>query len=224
MKTLTPILIAAHLALGAPASEQQDFQEAAGQIGISDWNWSKDDFTHIMTVHLTITNHSRWNIKDIKLRAQHAAPSGTVIDSNLRTLYQSVPAGSSITLTQNMGFMHPQSKESSLSIQSFKLDGPPKYTLEQLEQSRQAAADRQAATATAAKSAAQKKKADQAAAVLKHHQSLASKGDAYGQFKMGVRHATGDGVPKDMAEARRLLGLASAQGRQEARDYLKTFD
>ncbi|MDB6022292.1 MAG: hypothetical protein JWQ04_2149, partial [Pedosphaera sp.] len=52
--------------------------------------------------------------------------------------------------------------------------------------------------------------------VLAFHKELAEKGDAYGEYKMGVRYLNGDGVDKDLAKARDLLGKAAAQGNKDA--------
>jgi hypothetical protein len=56
--------------------------------------------------------------------------------------------------------------------------------------------------------------------VLAFHQDLAAKGDAYGEFKMGMRYLNGDGVEKDPTKARDFLGKAAAQGYQDAKDAL----
>jgi TPR repeat protein len=66
------------------------------------------------------------------------------------------------------------------------------------------------------KAAAAQAKSKAADKVLAFHKELADKGDAYGQFKMGMRYLTGDGVDKDMAKARDLLGKAAAQGNKDA--------
>jgi TPR repeat protein len=63
-----------------------------------------------------------------------------------------------------------------------------------------------------------KSKAD--ARVLAFQQDLADKGDAYGQYKMGLRYAHGDGVDKDLPKARDLLAKAADQGNRDAADEL----
>jgi hypothetical protein len=68
----------------------------------------------------------------------------------------------------------------------------------------------------AAKTQADRKKATGDAATLKFYQEQAEKGDAYGQYRMGIRYLEGDGVPKDLAKARDYLSKAAAQGNKEA--------
>lgn len=59
-------------------------------------------------------------------------------------------------------------------------------------------------------------KAEVNARVLKWHQDLADKGDAYGELRMGLRYRDGDGVPKDLSRAREWLQKATNQGSAEA--------
>jgi predicted heme/steroid binding protein len=68
----------------------------------------------------------------------------------------------------------------------------------------------------AAKTEADRKKAVGDAAALRFYQEQAEKGDAYGQYRMGIRYLKGDGVPKDLAKARDYLSKAAAQGNKEA--------
>jgi TPR repeat protein len=56
--------------------------------------------------------------------------------------------------------------------------------------------------------------------VLAWHEELAKNGDAYGEYKMGMRYLNGDGVDKDPAQARDLLNKSAAQGNQDAKDAL----
>jgi hypothetical protein len=60
------------------------------------------------------------------------------------------------------------------------------------------------------------KKAAADAATLKFYQERAEKGDAYGQYRMGLRYLKGEGVPKDLDKARDYLSKAAAQGNQDA--------
>lgn len=66
--------------------------------------------------------------------------------------------------------------------------------------------------------ASNKSKTD--AKVLAWHKELADKGDAYGEYKMGLRYETGDGVDKDVDKAKDMLGKAAAQGNSDAASEL----
>ena len=60
-----------------------------------------------------------------------------------------------------------------------------------------------------------------AARVLKFWQEKADHGDSDGQFHLGQRYLTGDGVEKDIAKARELFQKAAAQGNKEAEAALQ---
>lgn len=79
----------------------------------------------------------------------------------------------------------------------------------------QVAEKRRVAQQPAVEAAAAKKQAADAA-TLKFYQELAEKGDASGQYRMGIRYLKGDGVPKDLDKARDYLSTATAQGNQDA--------
>ena len=79
---------------------------------------------------------------------------------------------------------------------------------------RSRAAQQEAAEAQAATAANKKAAAD--AATLKFYQERAEKGDAYGQYRMGLRYLKGEGVPKDLDKARDYLSKAAAQGNEDA--------
>lgn len=74
--------------------------------------------------------------------------------------------------------------------------------------------------ASAARAVVEAKKASASAKVLKFHQDLAAKGDAYGEYQMGLRFLNGDGVGKDLGKAREMFIKAAAQGHQSAKDQL----
>jgi TPR repeat protein len=73
--------------------------------------------------------------------------------------------------------------------------------------------EEQKAQVVAAKSKAGEK-------VLAWHKELAEKGDAYGEYKMGMRYLTGDGVDKDVEKAKDFLGKSAAQGNKDAASEL----
>lgn len=61
-----------------------------------------------------------------------------------------------------------------------------------------------------------KKKAIANAASVKFYQDKAEKGDAYGQYRMGMYYLKGESVPTDLDKARDYFSKAAAQGNQEA--------
>jgi hypothetical protein len=58
------------------------------------------------------------------------------------------------------------------------------------------------------------------AKALQNNQELAAQGDPYSEMRMGERYLTGDGVPKDLIQARACLEKAAAQGSPTAAEDL----
>ena len=56
-------------------------------------------------------------MKDIDVRCESNAPSGTAIDSNRRTIYERIEAKKTKRLTNfNMGFIHSQATRSDCTV------------------------------------------------------------------------------------------------------------
>jgi hypothetical protein len=90
-----------------------------GQIEISNSSMEKSDVTFEIIV--TITNGSDYRIKDFEIECLHYAPSGTQIDSNTRTIYQSIEPHNAASFRQSMGFIHSQASKSTISIKDFQI-------------------------------------------------------------------------------------------------------
>lgn len=89
--------------------------EAMAQTTISAFTWSTDGM--IMTANFTIKNDGPKDIKDVEIKCRHSAASGTVIDSNTRTIYDIVKSHSTKRFRNfNMGFIHSQAASSGCAI------------------------------------------------------------------------------------------------------------
>jgi hypothetical protein len=109
------------LGLSNDPSPQSPKEQAKDQVGLAWWSWRKESFG-VMEADFVITNGSSYDIKDIKIRCDHYAKSGTRIDSNTRTIYDVIKAGETKEFTKfNMGFIHSQAASSSASIQDFAI-------------------------------------------------------------------------------------------------------
>ncbi len=57
-------------------------------------------------------------VKDIRIKCTHTTKSGTVIDSNTRTVYDVIEAKSKKTIRDfNMGFIHSQVDRSNCEVE-----------------------------------------------------------------------------------------------------------
>lgn len=92
--------------------------QALAALEIVDWKWSKEKgFGNVMEATFKIRNKGAVDVKDIEIECVHTAPSGTVIDSNKRTIFEIIKAGETREFKDfNMGFIHSQVKSSSARI------------------------------------------------------------------------------------------------------------
>jgi hypothetical protein len=85
--------------------EQDKFSHPENLLLIENFSWSKEAFGSVMEANFVIKNKLPWPVKDIEVRCQHSAPSGTLIDSNTRTIYQRFEANQTRRVSKfNMGF------------------------------------------------------------------------------------------------------------------------
>ena len=85
-----------------------------------DFSWSTKGFDNIMSANFTIKNDSSRDIKDVKITCTHRSKSGTIIDSNTRTIYEIFDGHTKKTINDfNMGFIHSQANTSSCKIVDF---------------------------------------------------------------------------------------------------------
>lgn len=90
---------------------------ALEKVTIEKLDWRKEAGGNIMVVDITFKNSGMRDVKDIELRCDHASNSGTVIDSNKRTIYELVRAGKTFRAKDfNMGFIHSQAAKSGCVI------------------------------------------------------------------------------------------------------------
>jgi hypothetical protein len=100
-----------------PAPTESPKQEALRQVEIVKWSWSKGGFDNIMMATFRVKNGYSRPVKDLEFTCVHSAPSGTVIDQNVRTVYEVIGAGKTRKLPEtNMGFMHSQAASSTCTI------------------------------------------------------------------------------------------------------------
>jgi hypothetical protein len=82
-----------------------------------DFTWQKGGFENVMVADFTVENPTQYRFKDFEIKCTHSAPSGTVIDSNTKTVYQTVePTSSKVVKDMNMGFINSQATRSKCQI------------------------------------------------------------------------------------------------------------
>jgi hypothetical protein len=82
-----------------------------------DFKWHTEGFGSVMIANFTIKNPTQYRFKDFEIKCTHSAPSGTVIDSNTRTIYQTVePTSTKVVKDMSMGFINSQAARSGCQI------------------------------------------------------------------------------------------------------------
>ena len=96
--------------------------QALDQIKLT-FTWRKGGFETAMIADFVITNPSPWRVKDLEITCKHYGPSGTEIDSNVRTVYEIVEPKSTKRVSQfNMGFIRSQATQSSCTVTNLVVD------------------------------------------------------------------------------------------------------
>jgi len=82
-----------------------------------DFRWHREGLGNFMLADFTIRNPTQYRFKDFEITCDHSAPSGTVIDSNTRTIYEIVePVSEKIVKQVDMGLIHNQAQTSDCKI------------------------------------------------------------------------------------------------------------
>jgi len=109
--------------LSGAASVQSPLQKEISNVGL-EYSWGKDGFGTVMVANFAITNRNSFAVHDLEITCKHYAPSGTLIDSNTRVIYEMVEPGHTKHMKGfNMGFIHSQAVRSACEITDLKTPG-----------------------------------------------------------------------------------------------------
>ena len=88
-----------------------------------DFEWGKGGFGSIMLVDFTFQNKGKYAVKDIEVVCKSAANSGTYIDKNRKTIYETVLPGETKKIQRfNMGFLNSQATSTSCLVDDLKIN------------------------------------------------------------------------------------------------------
>jgi hypothetical protein len=101
------------------APRRSEKVEGSYNVHLSGYNWVKGDFSSFKA-SFVIFNDTGKPIKDIRVLCEHAGNSGTVMDSNRRTIYEVIKAGERKKISGfDMGFINSQAVRSRASIEGY---------------------------------------------------------------------------------------------------------
>jgi hypothetical protein len=116
-----PAAVAA-MPAAAPVSHLSPHEAALQSTTIAKYHGRKDELGMVLYETFTVRNDGAAAVKDLKIKCENEAPSGTTLDSNTRTIYEIVPAHRSRTFANfNMGFVDPQTSRSGCQIEDLTL-------------------------------------------------------------------------------------------------------
>lgn len=90
-------------------------------VTISKWTWHKEGFDNVLVASFTINNANAFPVKDIEISCDEIAPSGTILGTTSRTIFNVIdPHGSKTVIAFDMGFIHPQTKGTRCLVSRFR--------------------------------------------------------------------------------------------------------
>jgi hypothetical protein len=99
----------------SPAPSREDV--AKENVELVDFSWKTGGFDNIMMATFVVRNNNDFPVKDITIQCNHSAKSGTEIDSNTKTIYETIAAKKKKTFRDfNMGFIHSQAASSRCHV------------------------------------------------------------------------------------------------------------
>ena len=104
----------------AEASRVAAVEERLNRVKLEKFSWEKGGFDNVMLANFIIKNTGDAPVKDIVIACEHTANSGTMIDSNTRTVFEAIKAhGSKSVRKFNMGLINTQVARSSCKVAGF---------------------------------------------------------------------------------------------------------
>lgn len=96
------------------------YSEVLAKLRVTGFSFRKEGFGTMMKATFVVHNDSLIPVKDIEVTCNHSANSGTIIDSNTRTVYEVVNSKSYVSVVNmDMGFIHSKVVDSSCKITAF---------------------------------------------------------------------------------------------------------
>jgi len=121
--SVAPVLFFLILAFGCEDTtpKNSDPKNAIRPLITLDFDWEKGGFDNVMIATFLINNKSDRDIRDITIICDHAAKSGTKLNSNIKTIYEIVKAHNKKRIKNfNMGLIHDQTASSTCKIFDFE--------------------------------------------------------------------------------------------------------
>lgn len=104
----------------ASSSSADTAKPLTQQVTLSKFEWRNELGNSIMMADFWIMNPGPATVKDVEINCDLFADSGTKIDNNIKTIYQTFPAGQTVHIHDfNMGFKHSQATSVKCKVSDF---------------------------------------------------------------------------------------------------------
>jgi len=105
-----------------PAAPPDPLAAYRDSVGLEMVEWHGGGFDNVMIATFRVLNNGARDIRDVKIRCNLSAESGTEVGRTETTVLRIFPAGlRTPVMDLNMGFMNTQATTAKCSIQSFAL-------------------------------------------------------------------------------------------------------
>lgn len=95
---------------------------AIADLKLEKVSWHKGGFDNVLIASFTLRNTGQMKISDVQITCTSYGPSGTAIDTNTRTIFESFPPGKPRRIREfNMGLQHSQASSVSCVVTDLNL-------------------------------------------------------------------------------------------------------
>jgi hypothetical protein len=103
-----------------PKPENLSKSQILANFRIRAFSWEKDGFGSIMMARFILHNDNPMPLKDIEVTCSSSGPSGSIIDTNSRTVFDVVRQKSFLEVDKiNMGFIRSEAVETKCRVTNF---------------------------------------------------------------------------------------------------------
>jgi hypothetical protein len=104
-----------------PKPEDLSRSDILANFKIRSFSWKKESFGTIMMATFLLRNYNPMPMKDIEVTCSSSGPSGSIIDTNSRTIFDVVQQKSYLQVDNlNMGFIRSEAVDTTCRVTGFK--------------------------------------------------------------------------------------------------------
>lgn len=103
-----------------PKPEDLSHSQMLANFRIKNLSWTKEGFGMIMEARFSVHNDNPMPVKDVEVTCSSSGPSGSIIDTNSRTIYELVRAKSYVDVDKmSMGFIRTEAVDTKCRVTGF---------------------------------------------------------------------------------------------------------